>query len=329
MIEASQRVHAARTAAQVAADLDIVRDGAAPVATGFEPLDGALQGGFRTRELAILGGPPGIGKTAIALQWARNAAATGHAVVFACYEHDEPTLLGRLLAQEIAAVERETGRSTSHTRETVRAIARGQTRLEDELPGDLVLRASYERLDDYAHRLWLLRASGIDTGLDELFEVADEFGPGTVLFVDYLQKIPSAFDSSTEADRVIHLVEGLKEIALDREIALVAVVAGDEAALSARRLRLHHLRGSAGLAYEADIVLMMNEKALAVSKAHSAYDALRAEEFSRQIVLSIDKNRSGPAPVDMEFRKDLTHFRFEPLGSIVQDRLVDDMLNPE
>jgi hypothetical protein len=99
--------------------------------------------------------------------------------------------------------------------------------------------------------------------------------------------------------------------------------------LSARRLRLLHLRGAAGLAYEADIVLMMNEKALAVSKAHSAFDTLRAQEFEGQIVLSVDKNRGGPAPIDMEFKKDLAHYRFEPEGAIVQDRLVDTLLNPE
>jgi hypothetical protein len=92
---------------------------------------------------------------------------------------------------------------------------------------------------------------------------------------------------------------------------------------------LQHLRGAAGLAYEADIVLMMNEKALAVSKAHSAFDTLRAQEFESQIVLSVDKNRGGPAPIDMEYKKDLAHYRFDPEGAIVQDRLVDTLLNPE
>jgi hypothetical protein len=74
---------------------------------------------------------------------------------------------------------------------------------------------------------------------------------------------------------------------------------------------------------------MMNEKALAVSKAHSAFDAVRALEFNNQVVLSVDKNRGGPAPIDMEFTKDLAHFRLEPQGAIVEDRLVDTLLYPE
>jgi hypothetical protein len=211
----------------------------------------------------------------------------------------------------------------------VRAVMRGEALLEEGLSKDVLLRAAYERLDEYAHRLWLFRASGIDTGLNELQEIVDNFGRGTVLFVDYLQKIPSAVQMPTEVDRVASLVEGLKEISLDRDIAVVAIVAGDESALSARRLRLQHLRGAAGLAYEADIVLMMNEKALAVSKAHSAFDTLRAQEFESQIILSVDKNRGGPAPIDMEYKKDLAHYRFDPEGAIVQDRLVDTLLNPE
>lgn len=328
MIDTTE-MHNPRSAAQVVAELEVGREGAQPIPTGFEPLDGALEGGWRTRDLAVLGGPPGIGKTALALQWARHAAVTGSAAVFACYEHDEETLLGRLLTQEVGFLNRHGASSTSRTRSTVRAVVRGEALLEEGLSGDDLLRAAYQRLDEYAHRLWLVGASGTDTGLDELHEMADDFGKGAVLFVDYLQKVPSHVPAHDEGERVAQLVEGLKEIALDRDIAVIAVVAGDETALSARRLRLQHLRGSAALAYEADIVLMANEKALAVSKAHSAFDTLRAQEFGGQIILSIDKNRGGPAPIDMEYSKDLAHYRFEPAGAIVQDRLVDPMLNPE
>ena len=76
-------------------------------------------------------------------------------------------------------------------------------------------------------------------------------------------------------------------------------------------------------------MLMMNEKALAVSKSHSAYDGIRAQEFTSKVILSIDKNRGGPAPVDLEFTKDLAHFRLEPMGSVVEDRLVDTLMYPE
>lgn len=329
MIEAPGNLRSPKSVAEVVAGLDVSGNLSKPIPSGFEPLDTALEGGFRTRELAIVGGPPGIGKTSVALQWARHAASSGRAAVFACYEHDEVSLLGRLLAQEIGEIGGDDAPASHYTRSAVRAVTRGEALLEEELSGDLLLRTAYSRLDNFAHRLWLFRASGITTGIRELEAIADDFGPGTVLFIDYLQKIPSRNDMVREDDRVIRLTEGLKELALDRDIAVVAIVAGDASGLSARRLRLQHLRGSAGLAYEADIVLMLNEKALAVSKLHSAYDGVRAQEFTHQVVLSVDKNRGGPAPVDLEFTKDLAHFRLEPVGAVVEDRLVDMLLYPE
>ena len=91
MIEAAYGRHAPRNVAEVVAGLDFGATGVLPVPSGYEPLDTALEGGFRTRELVIVGGPPGIGKTAVALQWARHGATVGRAVVYACYEHDEAT----------------------------------------------------------------------------------------------------------------------------------------------------------------------------------------------------------------------------------------------
>jgi len=324
MIEASHTKHTPRTVAEIAAGIVPGGDAALPIPTGFEPLDTALEGGFRPRELTIVGGGPGVGKTVATLQWARHAAATGRAAVFACYEHDEATLLGRLLMQEVGNLG-GSARSAHETRSTVRAVTRGEVRLE-EVAHDALLRAAYEGLDEYAHRLWLVRASGVDTTLNTLAEMADDFGRGSILFVDYLQKIPSSIPTANDAERASHLAAGLKELAMEREIAVVAVAAGDDSALSARRLRFAHLKGSAGLAYEADIVLMLNEKAMAVSKAHSAYDSVRAASFHDQIVLSIDKNRGGPSSIDMEFDKDLSHYRFSPQGAIVEDRLVDELL---
>ena len=45
----------------------------------------------------LLGGKPGVGKTIAALQWARSMAQRGVVAVYLCFEHDEVTLLTRLL----------------------------------------------------------------------------------------------------------------------------------------------------------------------------------------------------------------------------------------
>src|SRR5213080_4108098 len=68
--------------------------------TGFDPLDAYLGGGLRAGELTLIGGPQGLGKTTWALQMMRNMAAAGAAVSYFSFEHDEQTLLERLICIE-------------------------------------------------------------------------------------------------------------------------------------------------------------------------------------------------------------------------------------
>lgn len=263
---------------------------------GMRPLDDELHGGLRPGTLVTLAGRPGVGKTAITMQWARHLAQTGHTVVYACYEHDPGDLLERLrLADRV-----------------------------DEPTHDPVLR---DDMATYGHRMHLLRGGSSPPGLAELDAILAEHPPctaaGLVLVVDYLQRVPG-HRGRAEEDRVALAVETLKTMALQRRAAVVAVVASDREGLTAPRLRLHHLRGSTAIAYESDVVLVLDEKQRVVSHVHLAYDPLRAQEFGREVVLTIEKNRTGPAPVDMEFRKDLARYRFHPDGRFVADRLVDE-----
>jgi recombination protein RecA len=53
------------------------RPGAAPLATGFPALDGALQGGFPRGAMSELFGPPSSGKTTLALHWVAHLQSCG------------------------------------------------------------------------------------------------------------------------------------------------------------------------------------------------------------------------------------------------------------
>ena len=65
-------------------------DDLVPIATGFVPMDKTIGGGLRPGELMLIGGAQGQGKTTMALQMARNMAASGKAtVLYVCFEHDE------------------------------------------------------------------------------------------------------------------------------------------------------------------------------------------------------------------------------------------------
>ncbi len=264
------------------------------------------------------------------LQWARNTALNGYNTAYVCYEHDEEALASRLLAVEVGETKAaETGVRSQHTLAVIHEVTLAERRLGDEVEEDPLLRDALERMSRYADDLNLIRASGTTTGFPELREVAMQLGPGSVLFVDYLQKIPLGDHTWTDAERSIRQAEELKEMALEFDVAIVAVAAAEAAGLNVRRVRPHHLRGAAGLTYEADVILLLNEKWLSVSKRHSAYDAVQAEQFRRDVVVTIEKNRRGKSGVDLEFTKDFVHFRFDPRGQFVEEQLIDDMLFPE
>lgn len=297
------------------------------IPTGFEILDRALGGGVKTRDLTLVGGLPGVGKTVTTLQWARNAAVSGRTVVFACYEHDERTLFIRLLLSEIGLAA-EQGMPLEAERTAVRqlrAVNAGDVQLSNALRESEVLADAARRVYAYAPSLWLVRASGAATSLKELQAMVVENG-AQVLVVDYLQKVPSLNDAESELERITRVSQGLKELAMESNVAVVAVAAADRHGLEAPRLRLRHLRGSSAMAYEADVALILNEKINIVSKAHVAHDLTSVERFKGTVVFTLEKNREGMAMADMEFIKDFEHYRIKPAGRLVAERLVDDRI---
>jgi replicative DNA helicase len=317
-----------RKATDVVSELEQGTESVYAVATGFSVLDNVLDGGLSARDLTVLGGVPGVGKTTMALQWARNMALGGRQVVYACYDHDDVSLLVRLLLLEVGELTGGSPGSSLQARGAIRAVSRGEQTLIEAAEASHLVESAHERVRAYGDRLLLLAASREGTGLPELSEAADTVGTGGALIVDYLQKIPTD-ESISEAIRVDKVAAGLKEIALTKHVAVLATVIGDKGGLDVRRLTSRHLRGASGIAYEADVILMLNEKSRAVSKLHSAYDPIRSERFKQQIIISIDKNRHGPANINLEFTKDFAHSRFNPEGQLVEEQIVDDLMFPE
>ncbi len=296
--------------------------------TGLDVLDQVLAGGLHAGELVMLGGPPGVGKTIAALQMARNLASSGTKCVFACYEHEPATLLTRLLALEAGELGNE--RPLARTIQQALDGESSAPSLRDALATTEHGVDALQRLEAYADNLVLVRASGSHTTIDELAGLVDDHRNGdepVALFVDYLQKIPLEPEPPTESEKVTRTVEALKDLALDANIPLVLLSAVDADGMRANRLRMYHLRGSSAIAFESDVVVMMNDKHKAVAKMHLTYDQNRARGYKDWVVFSIEKNRGGPTLVDLEFRKDFRNFRFDPVGGIVEEQLVSERLD--
>jgi replicative DNA helicase len=286
-------------------------------ATRMFPLDEVMGGGLRRQDLVLVAGRPGAGKTVMAMQWARAVAMQRVNAIYVCYEHSPEHMFERFVALEAACAAGERNDAPALERVTTTPNAL------DEL---------FERVKEYAWRISFVPASGRYTDVDAIERlVAENEEPGdTVVFVDYLQKVPTPRGKfANEDERTAYVVESLKDLAIRHNVAVVALAGVDRDSLRERRLRMHHMRGSASLMYEADIALVLNEKSRAVSKAHLAYDAVRAERAKHQIVVSVEKNRNGIADVDMEFTKNFANYALDPNGSFLAESLVDDILYGE
>lgn len=306
--------------------------GPAPVPTGFTPLDGYLGGGLRPGELTLLGGPQGLGKTTFAMQLARNVAASGRDVVVFSFEHDETTLLARLVSLEAGL--RAAGDPVHHR--FVRAVLDDDTAADGGLAARLGADGggaeAVEAVRAYGPRLHLHRATGRSTTVDDVrTALASSLGnKRPVVVVDYLQKVAVDAAPETEDQRVALVVESLKDMAMELGVPVFAVVAVDKSGLAARgRLRVHHLRGSSALAYEPDVVLMLNDKYDIVARHHLMYDVGNAERFREWAVVSIEKNRGGLDRIDLQFRKRFEVSMFEPDGELVSEQLVDERVHVE
>jgi hypothetical protein len=212
-------------------------------------------------------------------------------------------------------------------RATLTRLDAGDISLREAIVEAPLLAEPESRLRDYADRLWLVRASGATTTLEELEELVDE---GTdAIFVDYIQKVPVTDDRADEKERITVVAQGLKELAMSADVAVVAVAAANVEGLVAPRLRVRHLRGSSAIAYEADVIVMLNDKYDIVSRSQMTYDLSNAESFKGRLIFSVEKNREGDDMVDIEFGKQFDYLRVDPEGTHVKERLIDNRLFTE
>jgi replicative DNA helicase len=319
----------------------VVGGAAAPTVypTGFDPLDTYLSGGLRGGELTLIGGAQGVGKTTFALQVLRNIVAAGGKALYFSYEHDPETLLAKIIGIEAACQTFGAGfdgitmRQLREVMENAQADMRPLRARVARLPGGgQALDAVY----GYGERFQFVRATTTGTELATIRRhlhgfVEGHFGPHAIVVIDYLQKVAApGVQPLVEAERVTLVVEGLKDLALEFSVPVVAIVAASaEGIAPGARLRIHHLRGSTALAYEADVVLLLNEKFNVVARHHLVYDVGNADRFKSCIVVSLEKNRSGIAGVDLEFRKRFDQGHIESVGDLVPERLLDERIFTE
>lgn len=296
--------------------------------TGFHLLDSALGGGLRAGSLNLLAGSQGEGKTTFALQIARETARARRPVLFFSYELEAEALVQKLIASE-AADRTENPISVYQ----VRAAFEGN----DDAHGGLLERLSrhpggmdaLSAVSDYSTSMMIHRSTTSATKLevisDIIQKVIDSHGEPPLVVVDYLQKVRPVDPPESEEQAVSQVAERLKDIAIDFGCPVLAISASDRAGLEpGQRMRARNMKGSTALAYEADLVLILSNKADIVARHHLMYSANNGEHFRSFSVLTIDKNRSGRTGAELEFKKEFASGRFLPEPNVVHEHLVDE-----
>jgi len=173
------------------------------IPTGFPSIDKMLGGGVRRRDLVVLGGDVGSGKSALALGIALRVAQQSLGVAYLSGEMDEERLMERALAIEGRAAVDEL-RSATLNDQTRAGVGAAAVRLRDLPLAVLPLAAS--DLETMAERL------------DSLRQLA-------VVVVDYLQLVPPPAGSSrqTQDEDTAVTLRALKALALERQVALLVV----------------------------------------------------------------------------------------------------------
>lgn len=170
------------------------------VPSGFRSLDLVLGGGYRQRDLIVLGGDVGSGKSALALAMALRMAQGGHRVVFFSGEMDEDRLMERALALEakITVDELRTAKLTDAQRAAMGAAA--------------------VRLRDIPLTVYPI----VGRQFDEALEPAWQHDPD-IAIVDYLQLLPPPSSRITQEEDTAFAIRSLKALALDHRVACLAV----------------------------------------------------------------------------------------------------------
>ena len=210
-----------------------------PGATKLAGLDSLLGGGVYPGEYVIMGGRPSIGKTAGALQFARQRTKVNDGVLFVSLEMTKVALVRRLLSQE-GQVDAE-------------AIKTGKL---DEIQ-TAVLQVAAARLSKLP--MWI--TTDVETP-EQLVSALDDFEPGqlSMVVVDYLQLMNTADYTRDSRQRVEQVSKALKRITIKYNIAMVVLSSLSRPPKASPNWEpsLSDLRESGELEHDADIVWLLH-----------------------------------------------------------------------
>jgi len=254
-----------------------LKNGPSPtLATPFPTLNLFLNGGFAPGELIFLGARPGVGKTALGLEFARRTALherTG-AVLIVSREMTNLALSRRLVAQD--------GR--------IRASAIKRATLNES--ETWAVRESIERLK--SSPMFFSDDAVSLMEIQSMVSAMTHEAPLALIVVDYLQLIRAPQEIKERRHQVEAISQGLKTLALQYRLPVLCLSSLSRGAHDDRNKppTLSSLRESGELEHDADVILLLHRQ---------YHDA--------NTTCTIAKNRDGRlGTVNLLFRSDFVAF---------------------
>ena len=248
------------------------------VSSGFPSMDRLLGGGLRRRDLVVLGGDVGVGKSSFALAIALRVAERGDPVTLFSGEMDEERLWERALAIE-GRIKVDQIRKGALSDEARAALGGAAVRLRDR---PVTFRP-------------LASPSFEDTA--EMMERA----AAPLIIVDSLQLLPPRRRGADAEEEAAFAVRRLKEIALGANAVVLAVsqLPGLDTRRRDSRPELDDFGARGNVKYVADVVLGLYREDM--------YQTSRAVEGATELIVA--KNRHGQTGfVDLYFYRDWMRF---------------------
>ncbi len=273
------------------------------IRSGFMDLD-TLLGGFQRSDLIVCAARPGVGKSALLLNFARNAAVAQNArVAIFTIEMAADQLVHRLLAGESGI--------------DVTRVRLGQ-RTEAEERKLMAATGELHGLEIYIDDSAVVTIAQMQAKLRRL---AQQLGGLDLVVIDYLQLMHgSGRYRDNRVQEVSEISRGLKMLARDLDVPIIAAAQLSRAA----EMRQTHvpllsdLRESGSIEQDADVVIFLYREDMYVNREE--WEARDPDGFYPAGItkLIVAKHRNGPTgQVALHFRSHLS--RFEDLAVIEED----------
>src|SRR6056297_1433712 len=288
--------------------------GLAGISTGLVDMDRKL-GGLHKSDLLILAGRPSMGKTSLATNIAfniarayrrgtlhdgREGAVNGGVVGFFSLEMSAEQLAARVLS-EASEVPSEQIRRGDMTEDEFRRFVEAAKTLEscplfiDDTPA-----LPISQLAARARRL--KRTHGLD-----------------VLIVDYLQLVRPASAKDSRVNEVSEITQGLKAIAKELDIPVIALsqLSRQVESREDKRPQLSDLRESGSIEQDADVVMFVFREEYYAEREKPSDDRLdemaawqeRMDRLHGKAEVVIGKQRHGPiGTIELSFEGQFTRF---------------------